>query len=133
MATSLQVVRKEKPRKIPELGTGKRTIASIKREIAQLEKTRERANRDYFKASKAIQEKGVSAVRTQTDKRGYSFRAIRVSINVRILEASGKVVRNCDKMLDRLREELQRLEAPKEEKDSTDSFFDEQESGDAAD
>ena len=124
--SKLQLVPKTKPRKIPELGTGRRTVASIKREIAQLEKTLERANKDFFRASKAIAARGVSVVKTVTDSKGYSFKALRVSANVRILDAASKTRRVVEKNLAALREELLRLEAPKQTTDATDDFFSEE-------
>jgi hypothetical protein len=126
MRTSLQLVAKpklKKPRELPALGTGKRTVTSIGREIKQLERTLERANKDFFRASRAIAERGVSAVKTVTDSKGYSFKALRVSANVRILEAASKTRRVVEKNLVLLREELQRLQAPKQVQDDTDNFF----------
>jgi len=71
-----------KKRKTPPLGTLNRTPAAVKREIKALETCLARANRDFFRASQAIAEKGVSAVKTQTDSRGYSFKAVRVGDRV---------------------------------------------------
>jgi hypothetical protein len=122
----LAIVPKQKPNALPPLGNrSERTPELLAREIAAAEAGLERANKDFWKASRCIARDGVCITKTVTDSKGYAFKKRGVNSMLRVLAAAERAMKIYKDTLEDLRAELAALTRPKVSKDATDNFFDE--------
>ena len=126
MPKSIAIVPTQKPKAQPALGMrGQRTAEVLEREIEAAARSLERANKDFWKASKLLARDGVAVVKTVTDSKGYAFKKRGVNSAVRILAAAERARKIYTGLLAELRMELEAINKPKATKDATDNFFDE--------
>jgi hypothetical protein len=122
----LAIVPKQKSKALPPLGMrGERSAELLAREVAAAEAGLERANKDFWKASRCIARDGVCVTKTVTDSKGYAFKKRGVNPMLRVLAAAERARKIYTDTLVELREELAALTRPKVGKDATDNFFDE--------
>jgi hypothetical protein len=125
-SNALAIVPKPTAKSAQPLGSSKRSIGVVKREIAAAEAGLERAQKDFWKATSALTTKGIGVQKTVTDSKGESFKALRVNPHVRVLDAARKTRKIFTLQLEQLRAELAVLQAPKVTADDTDEFFEDE-------